>query len=340
MSNISSLADQLDDAIEMMMAAPESAPPKVDLKIGELLGIAAELRLLPDPAFRAALKEELVGRSVLATPAVMEWKPARNLEEPILPTLFGGGLGNYPVHRENFAISAVVHAALLAMVAASGLWLTKDVTPRTEVSSHLLTEVSSYRLPAPADRGNSGGGAREKLPESKGSLPHFAREQLTPPTVVVPWEQPKLAEEMTLLGPPELSKPQTSQIGNPLAEIIGSSNGNGSGGGIGTGHGGGIGSGVGSYRVGSGVSAPIAIYDPEPEYTDEARQAKFQGTVMLWVVIGTDGRPRDIRVQRSLGMGLDEKAIEAVRRWKFRPGMKDGVPAAVQVSVEVDFRLF
>jgi TonB family protein len=91
--------------------------------------------------------------------------------------------------------------------------------------------------------------------------------------------------------------------------------------------------------VGGGVSAPFAIFDPEPEYSDEARQAKYQGTVMLWVVVGTDGRPREIRVQRSLGMGLDEKAVAAVRRWKFKPSMKDGVPVAVQVNIEVVFQL-
>ncbi len=61
---------------------------------------------------------------------------------------------------------------------------------------------------------------------------------------------------------------------------------------------------------------------------------------MLWVVVGADGRPHEMRVQRSLGMGLDEKALEAVRGWRFAPGMKDRVPVDVQVNVEVTFRLF
>ena len=78
--------------------------------------------------------------------------------------------------------------------------------------------------------------------------------------------------------------------------------------------------------------------DPDPEYSEEARHAKYQGTVLLWVIVGADGRPRDIRVQRSLGMGLDEKAVEAVRRWTFEPAMKDGQPVAVQVNIEVSFR--
>jgi TonB family protein len=341
MTNIS-LADQLDDAIEMMIAEPGSAPPKVDLKIGELLGIAAELRLLPDPTFRAALKAELVGQRAAAITAVLvvAGKPASRVDEAILPTLFGAGYGNYPMRRGNFGISLGVHAAILAIFVASGLWLTEAAEHRVLVTSFILTDLSAYPLPVSPASGRSDGGAREKLPGSKGSLPRFAREQLTPPTIVVPKEQPKLAEDVTLVGPPELSKPQTSQVGNPLATIFGPlSNGRGSGGGIGDGHGGGIGAGDGAYRVGGGVTAPRPIYDPDPEYSDEARQAKYQGTVMLWLIVGADGRAREIRVQQSLGMGLDEKAIEAVRGWKFVPGTKDGVPVAVEVNIEVIFRL-
>jgi TonB family protein len=92
--------------------------------------------------------------------------------------------------------------------------------------------------------------------------------------------------------------------------------------------------------VGGGVSAPKALYAPDPEYSEEARKAKYQGTVVLWVVVGPDGRPHAIKVYRTLGMGLDEKAIEAVRNWKFEPARKDGQPVAVQINVEVNFRLY
>jgi TonB family protein len=88
------------------------------------------------------------------------------------------------------------------------------------------------------------------------------------------------------------------------------------------------------------VSAPKALYSPDPEYSEEARKAKYQGTCVLWLIVGPDGRPRDIKVARSLGLGLDEKAIEAVKSWKFEPAMKDGKPVAVQINVEVDFRLY
>jgi TonB family protein len=143
-------------------------------------------------------------------------------------------------------------------------------------------------------------------------------------------------------------------IGDPLSNLNLPSNGTGSGGGVGSGSGGGVGSGRGPgvgpgwgggvgggpYRVGGGVSAPRAIYAPDPEYSEEARKAKYQGTVVLWVVVGSDGRPRDVKVTRSLGLGLDEKAIEAVKSWKFDPAKKDGQPVPVQISVEVNFRLY
>lgn len=99
-----------------------------------------------------------------------------------------------------------------------------------------------------------------------------------------------------------------------------------------------VGSG-GVYRVGGGVTPPTLLRKTGPEYTEEARAAKFQGTVVLYVEIGPDGTATNIKVQRSLGMGLDEKAIEAVKRWQFSPGKKDGKPVTVAATIEVNFRL-
>ena len=83
-----------------------------------------------------------------------------------------------------------------------------------------------------------------------------------------------------------------------------------------------------------------STYGPELEFSEETRKAELQGTLVLWRVVGPDGMTHDIRVQQSLGMGLDEKAIEAIRQWKFDPGRKDGIPVAVQVDVEVNFHLY
>ena len=93
-------------------------------------------------------------------------------------------------------------------------------------------------------------------------------------------------------------------------------------------------------KVDNGVTAPHLTYAPDPEYSKKARKAKYQGTCVLAVVVGTDGKVRDIRVTKTLGMGLDEKAIEAVQKWKFDPALKDGQPVAAQVTVQVNFKLY
>jgi TonB family protein len=366
MANIS-LADQLEDAIERMIAEPDSVPPTVDLKISELLGIAAELRLLPDRNFQASLKAEFLGRNHAMRAAVdvetrsqsSQQRQARReprLDE-ILPTLFRAGDGPYSVRSKNFAISAAIHAALIVLVATAGFWMASQPRFAPHATTVLLTEISADPLPLSINKtgGGGGGGVRDKLSESKGSLPRFAREQIAPPVIVVRNEQPKLPAEPTIVGSPELTMPPSSQIGNPLAAIpLPPSNGTGFDSGIGSGRGGGIGvgngpgfgagsgggMGGGAFRVGGGVSAPRPIYDPDPDYSEEARNAKFQGTVLLWVVVGSDGRPRDIRALRSVGMGLDQKAVEAVQKWMFEPAMLEGHPVAVQINIEVTFHLY
>lgn len=95
----------------------------------------------------------------------------------------------------------------------------------------------------------------------------------------------------------------------------------------------------GVYRVGGEVVPPQAIYAPNPQYTKEARKAKLQGTVTLLVIVSADGTPRNIKVEKPLGKGLDEKAIEALRQWKFMPATKNGQPVAVVIKVDVNFRL-
>jgi len=91
--------------------------------------------------------------------------------------------------------------------------------------------------------------------------------------------------------------------------------------------------------IGGGVSAPVPVYRPEPEYSEEARKAKWQGSVLLAIVVDENGVPQDVRVIRSLGLGLDQKAIEAVQKWRFKPGVKDGKAVPVFANIEVNFRL-
>lgn len=203
--------------------------------------------------------------------------------------------------------------------------------------------------------GGGGGGDRSPLPASKGRLPKLAPRQFTPPAAVIRNQNPKLPMEPTLVIPPDVNLPSVNlaQYGDPLGAIGPPSNGTGSGGGIGSGSGGGVGPGKGPgygpgegggfgggvFRVGGGVTAPTLLFKVEPEYSEEARKAKFQGTVVLYVEVDEQGRPKNLKVLRTLGLGLDEKAIEAVRKWKFRPGYKDGKAVTVAATIEVNFRL-
>ena len=205
--------------------------------------------------------------------------------------------------------------------------------------------------------GGGGGGDRSPTPASKGAVPRFAKVQLAPPLAVIRNPNPILQVEPTLLGPPELKLPQMASNmpwGDPQGVLGPPSNGPGTGGGIGSGEGTGIGSGKGGglgpgegggtgggiYSVGGGVSPPIPIYKPEPAYSEEARKAKYQGTVVLWIVVDAQGNVTDPKVVRPLGLGLDEKALETVRTWKFKPALRNGSPVPVRVIVEVSFRLF
>jgi TonB family protein len=96
----------------------------------------------------------------------------------------------------------------------------------------------------------------------------------------------------------------------------------------------------GVYRVGNGVTAPMLVGKTDPEYSEEARLARLIGDVKLSFVVGEDGKVRDVRaVSPSLGLGLDEKAIEAVRAWRFKAGLKNGMPVPVRLDLESSFRL-
>ncbi len=94
-----------------------------------------------------------------------------------------------------------------------------------------------------------------------------------------------------------------------------------------------------TFRLGGINSPPVPIHKPDPEYTAEARAARIQGSVILKVIIGEDGTTSDIQVVRGLDPGLDAKAVECVRTWRFRPAMKQGRPVAFPANIEMNFRL-
>jgi periplasmic protein TonB len=268
--------------------------------------------------------------------------------------------GFYNYKGRGAAGSTVIHLLAVAVIIAATYLGRRIVDVAKPKETVLLIAPDDLPVLPPSKSvsgGGGGGGDRDKLQASQGRLPKQSMQQITPPMAVVRNLQPKLEVAPTIVVPPDihLQQPKMPDLGDPLSRLPSvPSNGTGYGGGIGSGSGGGVGSGEGpgfgpghgggtgggAFRVGGGVSAPKAIYAPDPEYSEEARKVKHMGTVVLWLVVGPDGKPRDIKVLRTLGLGLDEKAIEAVKNWRFEPAMKDNKPVAVQINVEVNFHLY
>ncbi len=264
-----------------------------------------------------------------------------------------------PYRGRSAFVSLLVHIGLVALAFTVGSNKQVQQAVKNTISLVAPVEISPYMPelpPAPKTAGGGGGGGdRSPLPASKGRLPRADLKQFTPPTAVIQNENPRLVMEPTIIADPNMPLPNVNMpnFGDPFGQIGPPSSGPGSGGGIGSGSGGGVGSGRGpgvgpgsgggfgggAFRIGGGVSAPVPIYKVEPEYSEEARKAKYQGTVVLAIVVDETGKVTNVRVIRPLGMGLDEKAIEAVTKWRFRPGYKDGKPVPVMANVEVNFRL-
>ena len=272
--------------------------------------------------------------------------------------------GDYSHKKTSGTLSAILHIAAIGGIVFLSFTGAKVVKQATVEQHVVLTDPDlSELMPMTPKKeismqGGGGGGDRDKIVAPKGKLPKQSMEQITPPAMVIRNDHPKLTVEPTVVVPPQvkLASNNLPNLGDPMSKIPSGppSNGIGAGAGIGSGSGGGVGSGEGAgvgpgkgggfgggvFRVGGGVSAPRALDTPDPEYSEEARKAKYQGVCILWLIVAPDGHPRDVKVARSLGMGLDQKAIEAVKKWKFEPAMKDGKPVAVQINVEVNFRLY
>ncbi|MGD1095399.1 MAG: energy transducer TonB [Bryobacteraceae bacterium] len=249
------------------------------------------------------------------------------------------------------AYSLLIHCAAIALLFALGTVKPVRMFVR-ETATLIAPDLKPYLAEKKTMQGGGGGGTRSPLDASRGKLPKIAPRQFTPPRVDPP-ENPKLPMMPTIVAPPDVPNLQANNYGDPLSRMGVPSSGIGLGGGIGTGAGGGVGPGKGpgfgpgagggfgggAYRIGGGVSPPAVLHKVEPEYSEEARKAKWQGTVVLELVVDANGHPRDLRVMRALGLGLDQKAIEAVEKWTFKPGMKDGKPVPVIATIEVNFRL-
>jgi periplasmic protein TonB len=272
--------------------------------------------------------------------------------------------------RRALLISLLAH---LALVVFAVLLVFRHVTPLPQKENIVFVSppfISPFEGTGPDGGGGGGGGKGQKTPPATGRMPDTSRVQMTPPdpedpkplvpaedltspsaTVVMPIDIPQ--DQALPIGdiqaPPNDSKSSGpgsgGGIGTGQGTGVGSGSGPGvgpgSGGGMGGGSGGGIGSGQGPYVVGGGVRPPVAINQPLPMYTEEARKAKVEGLVLIQAIVRKDGSVDSFKVIRGLGYGLDESAINTIAtKWRFRPGTYNGQAVDVQCSIEVSFRLY
>jgi periplasmic protein TonB len=254
-------------------------------------------------------------------------------------------------------LSVLAHISILLIV----------LIPAAKVPKPLPKGVINVALYAPPvltlpvrDKkgGGGGGGKRELTPPSLGRPPRPSDKQFVPPDPEPAKNlDPLLVMEPSVVVPPLVTLPRMDlfTLGDPYGLLTPPSAGPGTGGGIGTGSDHGVGPsngpGVGPgenggvdgadtpLHIGGAVSPPVLLTQVLPEYSEEARKARFQGTVILDTIVRKDGTVQVVRIARSIGFGLDEKAIEAVLKWKFQPGRMNGNPVPVVLNVQVNFNL-
>ena len=247
----------------------------------------------------------------------------------------------------SMAFAVVAHACVLLVLLGLASRSVMVKPGKSMMLDALVAPPVAPPIANRADKMGGGGGQHDLAPVTQGRLPKFAQEQIVPPKAppIIP---PKLAVDPTLVMQKDLKMANNSMpnLGLPNSNLPGVSLGTGSGGGIGSGNGNGLGPGSGGnmgggvMHAGSAQVPPKLIYQVEPEFSEEARKAKFSGDVQVYLVVDTEGRPTRIRVARGVGMGLDEKAVEAVRQYKFKPAMQNGKPVPVDLYIDVNFQIF
>jgi TonB family protein len=266
--------------------------------------------------------------------------------------------GLYGRQKKSFLMSTGFQAVVIGVIALLGL----SNSPMPKQVKDIIRQVYLDALPpdvpkiAPSNKGGGGGGDGSLLNASYGKLAPAAIRKFDPPVVVYNNPNPEITINPTILGTDVANDLRPIPYGDPWGAIGPPSNGRGHDGGIGDNGGGGQGPGEGPgagpgadgtggvanplFVAGrSGLINPVALYRPEPDYSEDARKAKLQGTVLLEVVVDQNGRPQIRKVLQSLGLGLDEQAIKAVSTWRFKAGTMDGKPVPVLINVYVSFRL-
>lgn len=246
---------------------------------------------------------------------------------------FGGAVG----------ISVGVHAAVIVLLVVVAKFVPD------QVYEAILPDQISNRivyLPSPGPGGGGGGGNKMPDPPKPAEIPKAKAPEPVPVEPIEPTpEPPKEPETVAPVQTLAAVEPAVGTLANNTSNS--DSRGSSLGGGVGTGQGVGIGSGGpkgfgdGAYQIGNGVSSPIPVREVKPQYTAEAMRAKVQGTVWLQCIVMPDGTVGNVEIVRSLdsSFGLDQEAIKAAKQWRFRPGMRQGEPVPVLVTIELTFTL-
>lgn len=265
-------------------------------------------------------------------------------------------LESKPVAVPDLMATKMSKSSIAASVAFYGLVILLIaflVRQHVEVIAHHVQTLTQLTVPPPppvlpkAERIGGGGGHHDLAPVSKGRLPKLAQQQIVPPKAPPP-DAPKLAVEPTVVVQKNLQLANNTMpnLGMPNSNLPGVSLGNGSGTGVGSGNGPGIGPGSGGnigggfMHIGGSVRPPQVIYQVDPEFSEEARKAKFSGNVEVYLIVDKNGNPTHVRCVRDVGMGLGEKAVEAVRQYRFKPATQNGKPVAVDMYIDVNFQIF
>ena len=293
--------------------------------------------------------------------------PDRTPTHAAIFSIFASGPQPIRTTGVSLALSSTLHAGIFAaavFIAALGLAPAGATAAFERPEPMRLVFVA---LPGPGG-GGGGGGALQKAPPPKAeragrrtmSSPLPARQPAKPvepaPDPPEPEPEPLKAESLPIVVAPLITVPADSRDRNGVLErstAAEDSRGSGSGGGTGAGTGTGIGEGQGAgvgpgsgggtgggvYRPGSGIEPPKLLREVKPDYTEEARIKRLAGEVVLEIVVRRDGSVSDLKVIKGLGGGLNERAIQAVRQWRFSPARRQGTPVDVTVEVAVEFRL-
>jgi TonB family protein len=275
-----------------------------------------------------------------------------------IPTFAGLDQATKQKDPTSKAVSAVVHVVAISAL----LWLgfkakqtfVPPITQPVNITLYAPPPPPKVLPVAPKMGGGGGGGAHEVVEPIKGNPPKvIAPKMTTIAPQILKVDNPKMAAEPTEIVkmPDNPNMPNLGLSNSPQIALASQGKGGGSGFGSGLGGGLGMGKGIGSgpgsgggyggglMSVGGGVSAPTVVHSIEPEFTEEARQANYQGGVSIALIVDAQGNPQNVHVTRHASYGLDQKAVEAVKQYKFRPAMYQGHPVAVQIVIDVAFHL-